>query len=123
MTRYIVDFEVCSALLLRDDGSKLKWHHPDGSFEVHLSNTKLDPEKLEQFLSVQVIIHADEIRAAEKLAVDRLLTFLERAGRGTSYHGQELSPEITWICRYLQGPANLASILVPVLSLPSKLSP
>jgi hypothetical protein len=98
MTRYIVDFEVKSDLLLLADGSKLKWHHPEGSFEVHLSNAKLGDGELEQFLSVQVIVQADEIRAAEELATDRLLIFLDAMSfvTNTRFHRRRTIRVIDW---------------------------
>ena len=75
MKRWLYDHRVQSTLGLDPEGTKLRYVHPEKIFEVHISE-KPAAENSDEDLSVQIILSAPDIDAAEKETQNALQKFL-----------------------------------------------
>ena len=75
MKRWLSDYRVQSTLGLDPEGTMLRYVHPENIFEVHISE-KPAAEHSDEDLSVQIILSASDIDAAENETQSALRKFL-----------------------------------------------
>jgi len=73
--RWLADYRVASELLLVSNEKKIRYSHPDGLYEVDLSNAPAGSRDDEN-LSVQIILSAPNKETAAELNEDHLREFL-----------------------------------------------
>jgi Methylamine utilization protein MauJ len=95
--RWMVDYRVESELRLEPESRKLKYVHPDGLFEIDISNAPGDAPETEN-LSVQIVLTAPDITTAEDIAESHLRDFLYLLSfvTSTGYHITRRSCLLDW---------------------------
>ncbi len=81
--RWLADFRVESELKLIEGKEKLVYNHPDGIYEIHLSNAS-DQKQKNEILSIQVIAPIEDMTEAEILIEEYLHKFLHMMSLVTS---------------------------------------
>lgn len=77
MTKWLCDYVVESHACLAKDHKKLKYLHPSGLYELHMSNLDVTPGIERPTLSIQVILNSKSIEEAEETSIKYLRTFLD----------------------------------------------
>lgn len=76
MTKWLCDYVVESDACLVKDQNKLKYFHPSGLYELHISNLDITPGIEKTTLSVQLILTSEGVEEAEETSIEYLRTLL-----------------------------------------------
>ena len=74
--KWIADFDIISEICLPNDNRKFKLQHPDGHFEIHISNARRREGERRDILSVQLLFELSDLSMAKEIALTRLMEAL-----------------------------------------------
>ncbi len=74
--KYLLDFEVEAHACLKEELEKITSFHPDGEYEVHISNLSVNSGTDRPLLSVQIIIPGEDIEEVKEPGTTKLKEYL-----------------------------------------------